>query len=79
MKQHALGHHHAAPGRGTAWGLVAGAGLLLAAADMAAADPPRLAVGEPFPDLVLPLLDGEPCSVADYRGQKLILHVFASW
>ncbi|NIY12614.1 MAG: hypothetical protein GWN02_32025 [Gemmatimonadetes bacterium] len=36
--------------------------------------------GEPFPHLVLPALeDGAPTSIADFRGQKLILHVFASW
>ncbi len=37
-------------------------------------------VGEPFPDLTLPALqDGRPASIRDYRGQKVILHVFASW
>jgi hypothetical protein len=41
---------------------------------------PRIALGEPFPNLVLPAAeDGTPRSVADYRGQKLLLHVFASW
>ena len=41
---------------------------------------PRLEVGKPFPDLVLPALDdGRPMSVADFRGQKIILFVFASW
>ncbi len=39
-----------------------------------------LEVGEPFPLLQLPHLDdGGPGSVADYRGEKLVLHVFASW
>ena len=39
-----------------------------------------LAVGRPFPDLTLPALeDGKPVSIRDFRGQKLILHVFASW
>ena len=37
-------------------------------------------VGEPFPLVHLPRLDGgQPGSVADYRGKKLVLHVFASW
>ena len=37
-------------------------------------------VGEPFPDLVLPsLVDGLPASIAQFRGKKVVLHVFASW
>ena len=37
-------------------------------------------VGEPFPDLRLPTLeDGVSRSIADYRGEKILLHVFASW
>ena len=37
-------------------------------------------VGQPFPDLTLPALqDGRPASIRDYHGQKVILHVFASW
>ena len=37
-------------------------------------------VGSPFPLLQLPRLeDGRRGSVADYRGEKLVLHVFASW
>ena len=35
--------------------------------------------GAPFPPLLLPDLDGRPGSVADWRGKKLILHIFASW
>lgn len=36
--------------------------------------------GRHFPNLQLPSLeDGRPRSIADYRGQKLILHIFASW
>ena len=36
--------------------------------------------GQPFPDLSLPALeDGRPTSLADFRGQKVVLHVFASW
>ena len=37
-------------------------------------------VGQPFPDLTLPALQGgRPASIRDYRGRKVILHVFASW
>ena len=38
------------------------------------------AVGEPFPTIALPALeDGRPRSIADFRGKKVVLHVFASW
>ena len=36
-------------------------------------------VGQPFPNILLPSLDGRPMSIADFRGHKLILHIFASW
>ena len=39
----------------------------------------RIKEGQPFPDLTLPTLDGEPLSIAAYRGRKVVLHVFASW
>ncbi len=46
----------------------------------ALAQSPHFEVGQPFPDIVLPSLeDGRPASIADFRGKKLILHVFASW
>nr|NIP79731.1 hypothetical protein [Gemmatimonadota bacterium]NIX44648.1 hypothetical protein [Gemmatimonadota bacterium] len=36
--------------------------------------------GQAFPNLTLPSAeDGRPVSLADFRGEKLILHVFASW
>lgn len=39
-----------------------------------------ISVGEPFPDLLLPSLDGgSPMSIADFQGEKVMLHVFASW
>lgn len=38
-----------------------------------------IAVGQPFPDLPLVDLDGAEKRVSDFRGSKLILHVFASW
>ena len=37
-------------------------------------------VGTRFPDLSLPSVeDGRPLSLASFRGQKVLLHVFASW
>ncbi len=56
-------------------------GMLLALSGLAAqAEPPKLEVGEPFPDLTLSSMeDGSSISIADFRGRKLILHVFASW
>jgi hypothetical protein len=36
--------------------------------------------GQVFPAMIFPALDGgRPGSVADFRGKKLILHIFASW
>ncbi len=47
---------------------------------MAADQPPRIEVGQPFPDLVLPRMeDGRPASISDFRGKKLALHIWASW
>ena len=40
----------------------------------------ELKVGQPFPNLVLPSLsDGSPLSLAAFRGEKVILHIWASW
>jgi hypothetical protein len=37
-------------------------------------------VGEAFPTLALPsAADGRPVSLADFRGKKLIVNIFASW
>lgn len=37
-------------------------------------------VGQPFPQIVLPSLeDGRPTSLSQFRGKKIILHIFASW
>ena len=62
-------------------GLIA---LLLAAESITAAPAqrldPRFEVGEPFPDFAFPSLeDGTPTTISDFRGKKLLLHVFASW
>lgn len=32
-----------------------------------------------WPGFYLPDLNGKPLSVQDYRGQKVVLHIFASW
>lgn len=34
---------------------------------------------KPWPGFYLPDLDGKPLSVQDYRGKKVVLHIFASW
>ena len=40
----------------------------------------RFKVGEVFPDLALPSLEGgSPARLSDFRGHKVMLHVFASW
>jgi hypothetical protein len=40
----------------------------------------RLNVGSPFPELALPAIEGDRAlSIGDFRGKKLILHVWASW
>jgi hypothetical protein len=40
----------------------------------------NLAVGQPFPSILLPsLLDGKPLSVKDFQGKKTVLHIWASW
>ena len=52
----------------------------IACADSSSADIYELKVGQPFPNVVLPSLsDGSPLSVKTFRGQKLILHIWASW
>ena len=55
-------------------------GLVLTSMLPAALASTELEIGKPFPDLVLPALeDGRPRSLAEFRGQKLILYIFASW
>jgi len=40
----------------------------------------RFKVGQPFPGLAFPSIDdGRPSSIAQYRGKKILLHIFASW
>ena len=59
------------------FGTVALLFLLLSLPRVAGAQGPD--VGEPFPDIALRTLDGEERRVSDFRGTKLVLHVFASW
>ena len=60
--------------------LIAAILMAMTAATAADAARPDLGVGQPFPELALPAIDdGRPLSVADFRGEKLVLHVFASW
>jgi hypothetical protein len=36
--------------------------------------------GKPFPAIAFPTLDdGTPSSITEFRGERLIVHVFASW
>lgn len=59
-------------------GLALGSTAMLAPAASAAET--GLDVGNRFPELVLPsLADGDPLSIASFRGRKLVLHVWASW
>ena len=52
------------------------AGVALASLSVPAA---AFEVGERFPEIVLPSLDGEPMSIASFRGEKVVLHIWASW
>ena len=41
---------------------------------------PGLEPGRGFPNLILPsVIDGSPLSLADFRGQKVMVHIWASW
>jgi hypothetical protein len=57
---------------------IGGAGIPTAGASQRGASP--FTVGERFPDLAFPSLeDGTPTRLSDFRGRKVMLHVFASW
>ncbi len=63
---------------------LAAAGLFLAlfafATSVAGQLPPLpFEEGEAFPDLAFPTPDHTPSSIAQFRGHKVILHIFASW
>ena len=55
-------------------------GVLAGAASATQAASVELKVGRSFPNMVLPsLVDGRPASISQFKGKKLILHIFASW
>lgn len=40
----------------------------------------KFKIGSEFPDLKLPgITDNQPMSIKDFRGRKVVLHIFASW
>lgn len=56
--------------------------VVLAAGCGAAATPPAVGLnpGDLFPPIMLPSLrDRKPMSLAEFRGKKVLLHIFASW
>ena len=57
------------------------AGVAVMGSGQPAARPPGLfEVGRPFPVLALPdAANGKARSITEFRGRKIILHVFASW
>ncbi len=65
----------------SSWGSLTGIALIfLLVATGRAAAPSGLQVGQPFPGLTLPALEGgQPTSLMDFRGEKVILHIWASW
>lgn len=65
--------------RSVALSVVVGVLIMMTTGMSAIAQAP-FKVGEQFPDTSFPsVADGEPMSVHDFRGQKVMLHVFASW
>jgi hypothetical protein len=66
------------PSKTRAW--IAGLFAAVAVTPALALAAPVIEVGKPFPEIALPsLADGRMTSIADYRGRRVILHVFASW
>ena len=63
--------------RGSAFGAALALCALVAAGPAQAARPPK--VGEAAPDFQATLFDGRKVSLADYRGQVLILNFWATW
>ena len=55
---------------------MAGLAILCAAPAVASAE---LRTGESLPALAFDTIDGGTGSIADFRGRKIALHVFASW
>ena len=41
---------------------------------------PKFEIGSRFSNILLPSLrDNKPMSIENFRGEKVILHIFASW
>lgn len=60
--------------------LTAMSGLFLPAPVSAQSELGRIEIGLPFPDEKFPALaDGKPISLAEFRGKRILLLVFASW
>ena len=56
------------------------AGLTMAHPALAQRGLGEIKIGQPFPDLTFRSMeDGSPMSIADFRGKKVVLQVFASW
>jgi hypothetical protein len=56
------------------------AAVLLPTATAASGAPAQTEVGQPFPDLVFPTVDGESTvRLSDHRGTRVLLIEFASW
>src|SRR5690606_35100744 len=60
----------------TVGALLAASALLTACADV---PPPSGAVGSPAPDYAAPTLDGDTISLAELRGNAVLLNVWATW
>lgn len=59
--------------------LIVGLGFLLFTLS-GQAEARELKEGQTFPEITLPSLSsGEPLSISDFRGHKVLLHVWASW
>ncbi len=60
--------------------VVVAALILLPAGSIRAGGEDAFGIGRPFPGLTFPSAeDGRPMSLAQFRGRKVLLHVFASW
>ncbi len=60
--------------------LLFAASAVLGSAASAEARPHPFVAGEPLPELTLPAAEnGQPRSLSELRGRKMVLHVFASW
>jgi peroxiredoxin len=53
--------------------------ILLAAACADDARPARVAVGEPVPAYAAPTMAGDTISLAELRGQAVVLNIWATW